>query len=56
MGRFAPKFSSDRLFRNAWSWHLGLLWCYLAAQCVDPFLAPPASAHAIDLLMVAEKL
>ena len=56
MGRFAPKFRSDRLFRNAWSWHLGLLWCYLAARCIDSFRSPPASAHALELLMVAEKL
>jgi SAM-dependent methyltransferase len=55
MGRLAPNFGGDRYFKDAWSWHLGLLWSYLAGACANAVLSPPANAAPLEILLVAEK-
>jgi SAM-dependent methyltransferase len=55
MGRMAPKLGGDRYFGPAWSWHLGLLWSYVAGTCANAVLSPPANAAPLEILLVAEK-
>jgi SAM-dependent methyltransferase len=55
MGRATPKFGSKRLFRHAWSWHLGLVWAYCAAHLLDRIRKPPKDAEPMLLLLVADK-
>lgn len=55
MGRIAPKFNSPRLFLHAWSWHLGLVWCYAAGSVLALLSSVPPDARPLDLLMVADK-
>jgi SAM-dependent methyltransferase len=55
MGRFAPKHDGHRLLHHAWSWHLGLLWCYGVGRVLDALRSVPPSAAPEGLLLVAEK-
>jgi SAM-dependent methyltransferase len=55
MWRLTPKFRSEQLFRHAWSWHAGLLWCYGAGRLLDALRSVPSAAEPPCLLLVAEK-
>jgi SAM-dependent methyltransferase len=55
MGRLAPKLGGDQYFRPTASWHLGLLWSYLAGTCANALFSPPPNAAASEILLVAEK-
>lgn len=55
MGRVAPKLTGARFFRHAWSWHLGLLWSWLAGRACCSVLGLPAQAHQFELMLVARK-
>jgi SAM-dependent methyltransferase len=55
MARVAPKLTGQRFFRHAWSWHLGLLWSWLAGRLCYTLLGMPAGAHSLELLLVARK-
>jgi SAM-dependent methyltransferase len=55
MGRCAPKFRSERLFRHAWSWHAGLVWAYCAGRVLNALFPVPANAAPLTMLLVADK-
>jgi SAM-dependent methyltransferase len=55
IGRAAPKLTGARFFRHAWSWHLGLLWSWLAGRVCNALLPMPARPHSFELLLVARK-
>lgn len=55
MVRMAPKLTGERFFRHDWSWHLGLLWSWLAGRVCDKLFGLPARPHPMELLLVARK-
>jgi SAM-dependent methyltransferase len=55
MARFAPRHRGERYFRTAWSWHLGLLWSYLAGSIADRLLTVPPDAPVSEILLIARK-
>jgi SAM-dependent methyltransferase len=55
MGWMAPKVTGTRFFRHAWSWHLGLLWSWLAGSLCYRLFDLPAHPHSLELLLVARK-
>ncbi len=55
MGRVAPKVTGEAFFRHAWSWHLGLIWSWLAGRVCDALFGMPTRSHPMELLLVARK-
>ena len=55
MARFAPTLDRTRYFRAAWSWHLALIWAWLAGSAADALLRIPPGARTSEIMMIAEK-
>jgi 2-polyprenyl-3-methyl-5-hydroxy-6-metoxy-1,4-benzoquinol methylase len=55
MSRFIPDFHSSEHFRSDWRWNWSLRLAYLLARFASAVRRVPASAPAMELLLVAEK-
>lgn len=52
---FSPVKAKGPYFRNAWSWHLSLLFGHVMARLCSPFLGLPPNAGSTDCFIAARK-
>jgi SAM-dependent methyltransferase len=55
MAWLTPKLTGDCFFRDAWGWHVGLAWSWLAARVCSSLFRIPANVKSFELLLIARK-